>query len=80
MGIIQEDRVGFVPPTEENTEYGAKTVVAATETPIVEPEMAMEQVQEPTNGASVAAEPQKAEEKPAETPKKRGGRPKKSAK
>lgn len=66
MGILQENRFDAPQVQSETTDYGAEYVNVATETPVAEKE---EMAAEP--------EPQVSSE---ETPKRKGGRPKKGAK
>lgn len=72
MAIMQEDRFDAPQPEVKDTEYGARYVTAATETPVAEE--VVENVE--TAGAEVPAESVEPAEKPTE-PKKKGGRPRK---
>lgn len=86
MGIIQENRLNAPQPEVKDTDYGARYVKAATETPVSEippakeEEVKFEPVPAAKDGDTVTEELSKTEEtseiKP-EKPKKKGGRPKK---
>lgn len=78
MGVYQEDRMDAPRPEIEETEYGAKTVKVATETPIVDENVLSAESDAVTEaeGKSPAVEA----EKPVKEEKKRIGRPKKAKK
>lgn len=70
MAIMQEDRFDAPQPEVKDTEYGARYVTAATETPVAE------EVVENVETAEQPVESVEPAEKPTE-PKKKGGRPRK---
>ena len=78
MGVYQEVRMDAPRPEVEETEYGAKTVKAATETPIVDENVLSESTEEEKEEAAPVVEPEP--EKPAQKEKKKSGRPKKAKK
>lgn len=75
MGVYQEVRMDAPHPEIVETEYGAKTVKAATETPIVDENVLSESTEEENEEAAPVVEPEP--EKPAQKEKKKSGRPKK---
>ena len=78
MGIRQQKRPYAPHPEVHETDYGAKFVNAATETK-EEPDVVTLDEQAKAGSEAVEATVEvKDDEKPAEKPKKKGGRPKKS--
>ena len=77
MGIRQQKRPFAPHPEVRETDYGARFVNAVTETK-EEPEVVTLEEQAEVEEAAEPVEEVKNEEKPAEKPKKKGGRPKKS--
>lgn len=72
---MQEVRPDAPHPEVEETEYGAKTVKAATETPIVDENVFLEPSEGETEPEPTVVPPEV--EKPATKEKKKIGRPKK---
>lgn len=66
MAIVQENRFDAPVPEVSETDYGAKYVTAATETPVAEAPAAMESSEEPAEAPAVE--------------RKKGGRPRKGEK
>ena len=79
MAIRQEKRIDAPMPEVVETDYGAQTVTAATETPIMEEQAVdLDQTEEEVSDEAPAGETV-LKEKPA-SPKKAKGRPKKARK
>lgn len=80
MAIRQEKRIDAPMPEVTETDYGAKTVKAATETPVEEEKVEdLDSVEEASDEAPVIEE-KVVVEKPVPVRKCKGGRPKKAKK
>ena len=80
MAIRQEKRIDAPMPEVVETDYGAQTVTAATETPIMDEKVEdLDPVEEEVKDEAPAVEETVLKEKPA-SPKKAKGRPKKARK
>lgn len=81
MGIRQQKRPDAPHPEVHETDYGAKFVNAVTETKEVPEVVTLDEQTKAENQAveeTETVEEVKNDEKPADKPKKKGGRPKKS--